>query len=135
MAEDTLTTREKHQLLAVLREMDPKAPTEKRQLPRRSVVIRIRIREIKASKLQKLQWAVLQDVAAKGLGLRTSDRMNKGTRFLARLRFRESGGWLALCEVRNCAKWQDGEFSVGARLLEQIDDPDGDAKPPLDWLL
>lgn len=135
MSDVALTPKEKHQLLAVLRELDRRAPAEKRQLPRRPVVMRIRINAVAMGKVQKSQWAILHDVAASGLGLRMSSAIEKNSHFLARLKFREGGGWLVLCEVRNCTAWEDGEFIVGARLVDRIDDPDGKTRPPLDWIL
>jgi len=131
----TLSAKERHQLLSVLREMDSAAPREKRQTPRRSVVLRVRIRVISALGKTTAHWALLRDVSARGIGLTLPFALSKGARLVAPLKFREGGGWLVLCEVRNCEEWEVGQFTVGARFIDKIDDPDGSAKPPLDWLL
>jgi len=97
----TLSAKERHQLLSVLREMDSAAPREKRQTPRRSVVLRVRIRVISALGKTTAHWALLRDVSARGIGLTLPFALSKGARLVAPLKFREGGGWLVLCEVRN----------------------------------
>ena len=131
----SLSVKEKHQLLSVLRELDSAAPAEKRQLPRKPVVLRIRIRVIASPRKTTSHWAVVRDVAPRGIGLTLPFSLPKGSRLVAPLNFREGGGWLVLCEVRNCSEWDNGQFVVGARFVDKIDDPDGTAKPPMDWLL
>jgi len=130
----TLTADERHQLLAVLRDLDQEAPTEKRKTARRRVDLGIWIRPV-SRKAPGLLKATLVNVAAKGVAVIVGRPMRKGDRFVLPLRFREGGGWLVLCEVRNSSTQGGGAWKVGAGFLERIDDPEGTARPPMDWLL
>ena len=135
MEEIVLTTRERQQLLAVLSELHGKGPVEKRLHERRKVLLPIWIRPVVRGEKPGLIKATLMNVAARGVGLLLKQPLKKGHKFLISLRFREGGGWLVLCEVRNCSRNAAGAFKVGGRFVDRIDDPRGDAKPPLDWLL
>ncbi len=130
----SLTTDERHKLLAVLREMDPKAPAEKRKSVRRKVQLEIWIRPV-SKKSPGLIKSMLVDVSARGVALVAGRVVQKGERFVMPLRFREGGGWLILCEVRNATALPRGRCKIGARIVDRIDDPEGDSKPPLDWLI
>lgn len=135
MGDVSLSAKERHQLLAVLRELDQGAPPEKRQMPRQSALLRIRICVIKGKRKTASLVATVRDVAPRGIGLILRSPLEKKSKIIVPLKFREGGGWLILCEVRNCSDWQNGQFLVGARFLDRIDDPDGKAQPPMDWLL
>ena len=128
-----LTIQEKHQLLAVLREMDGNAPKEKRREPRRNIVMRLWIRPIIHRKCGR-QRAMILNVAPRGVGLVSRQPLAKGQKFVLPLRFEEGGGWLVLCEVRTCVVIVDGH-KIGAKFLDRIEDPKGSAAPPMDWLL
>jgi hypothetical protein len=77
---------------------------------------------------------MLVNVAAQGVGLQVETPLKVGQKFLLQLRFMEGGGWLVLCETRNCSPLRMA-FKVGAKFLDRIDDPDGTSKPPMDWLI
>jgi len=79
--------------------------------------------------------ATVLNVAARGAAVRVKQRLQKGDKLLLPLAFREGGGWLVLCEVRNCTPLDRGFFKVGCVFKEKIDDPTGQARPPLDWIL
>ena len=132
MEEISLTTEERHQLLSVLRELDPKAPEESRRGPRRRVQLNLTIRPLgeRAARMP----ALLVNVATQGVGLQLERPLKQGQKFLLNLRFAEGGGWLVLCEVRNIRSLRLA-YKVGAKFLDRIDDPDGTAKAPLDWLI
>ena len=129
----SLTARERHQLLAVLREMDGNAPKEKRRETRRDIEMRLWIRPISNRKCGR-QRAFIVNVASKGVGLLTQHPLQKGQNFVLPLRFQDGGGWLVLCEVRSCVAGKDGH-KVGARFLDRIEDPKANASPPMDWML
>jgi hypothetical protein len=133
MDSPTLTAEERHQLLAVLRELDQKAPTEQRRHPRRKVHLNLWIRLL-GKKPAERRPALLVNVAAQGVGLHVERPLARGQKFLLQLRFIEGGGWLVLCEARNCRPLRMA-YQVGAKFLDRIDDPDGTAKPPMDWLM
>jgi len=133
MDSPSLTAEERHQLLAVLRELDRKAPTELRRSPRRKVQLNLWIRPLGDKRLGRLP-AILVNVAARGVGLHVDRPMKPGQKFLLNLRFVEGGGWLVLCEVRNCLPLRVA-YKVGAKFLDRIDDPEGTSKPPMDWLM
>jgi hypothetical protein len=133
MDSPTLTSEERHQLLAVLRELDQKAPTEQRRHPRRKVQLNLSIRLLAGKHLNRTP-ALLVNVAAEGVGLRTDMPLKRGQKFLMQLRFDEGGGWLVLCETRSCMPVRRA-YQIGAAFLDRIDDPDGTANPPMDWLM
>ena len=134
MEQVNLTAEERHQLMAVLREMDGVAPAEKRRTPRRKVDFGLWIRPVSKTQAGMLK-AVLVNVAAKGVAIVVGRPLQKGDRFVMPLTFREGGGWLVLCEVRNSTSQGGGAWKIGARFVERIDDPDGTGKPPMDWLM
>ena len=131
--DSNLTAQERHQLLAVLREMDGNAPAEKRREARRNIVMGLWIRPIRHRKCGR-QRATILNVATRGVGLTTLHPLSKGQKFLLPLRFQEGGGWLVLCEVRSCVSSKEGH-KVGAKFLDRIEDPKGNASPPMDWML
>jgi hypothetical protein len=133
MQTPTLTAQERHQLLAVLRELDTGAPAEKRRQPRRKVQLNIGIQTAGKGACGLIS-ATLINVATGGIGLEVSNALPKGQRFAVHLRFREGGGWLALCEVRNCRPVAKG-FRVGAEFLNRIEDPNGTARIPRNWAI
>ena len=133
MDSPTLTAEERHQLILVLRDLDQKAPTEHRRRPRRKVQLNVWIRLLEGKHLKRMP-AVLVNVAAQGVGLHVDRPLPCGQKFLLPLRFIEGGGWLVLCETRNCRPLRQ-TCRLGAKFLDRIDDPDGTARPPLDWLM
>jgi hypothetical protein len=133
MEEPTLTAEERHKLLTVLRDMDPKSPQEKRKHVRRKVQLETSIRLVQ--KRPGVLNVVLVDVSARGVALVMPRQLEAGDRFMLPLRFREGGGWLALCEIRNVTGMSRGRAKVGAKIIDRIDDPAGNSRPPLDWLI
>ena len=137
MSEAILSEEEKHQLVAVLRELDPAAPKEKRTGVRRKVAMYIWIRRLIKGKSRTLIKALLVDVSRKGLALRVETPMATGDKVVAPLEFGEGGGWLVLCEVRNCRRVAGaggGEWKVGLQFVDRIEDVDGNSRIPADWL-
>ncbi len=132
MQDLTLTAEERHQLLSVLRDLDEKAPAEKRGSPRRRVQQNLWIRPL-GRRMPRMP-AILVNVAAQGVGLQVERALPPGEKFLLNLRFVEGGGWLVLCEVRNCRPLRQA-YQVGAKFLDRVEDPEGTGKPPMDWLL
>src|ERR1700743_2623855 len=96
MAEVALTAEEKHQLVAVLREMDPGAPREMRGGVRRKVLMELHIRRLSKGKSQK---GLLVDVAKKGIAVLSPTAMVISDKFVVRLEFGDGGAWLVLCDV------------------------------------
>lgn len=135
-----LSSKERQQLMGVLRELDGTA-TERRRDKRRPVTVKLYVRRVKAASQQKtpdeigLFSAIVVDVAAHGVGLQLRHSLDSGDKIVLPLRFREGGGWLVLCQVRSCTAAGGGNFRVGAKFLERLDDPEGIAKVPVDWLL
>ena len=129
----SLTANERQKLLAVLREMDHHAPEEKRSESRHKVLLDITIRTIAGRRCTRHK-ATLVNVAKRGLGLIVPHQLPKGSRFIVPLRFHDGGGWLVLCEVQSCVEHRTG-YKVGARFQDRIDDPKGNAAPPMDWLI
>jgi hypothetical protein len=78
--------------------------------------------------------AKLINVAAGGIGLEVPNALPKGQRFTVHLRFQEGGGWLVLCEVRNCRPVAKA-FRIGAEFLNRIEDPEGTARIPRNWAM
>jgi len=86
--------------------------------------------------------SIIVNVSVQGVGIILSKALAKSAKFILPLRFSEGGGWLVLCEVRNCVSvlqvipnQYQRQWKVGARFLERIDDPKATAMPPLDWLV
>lgn len=128
-----LTTSERQQLLAVLRDMDPAVPAEKRRRPRRKVSQSLWLRRIARDEKFPIQRATLVNSSPAGVGLLCAHVLPEGERFVIPLRFLEGGGWLVLCEVRNCRRLSDAHFKVGAKFIDKIEDEVGNARPPADW--
>lgn len=133
MDEPALTEDERHKLLTVLRDMDPKAPQEKRKSLRRKVQLETSVRLV--NKRPGAMNVVLVDVSSRGVAVVMPRQLETGDRFMLPLRFREGGGWLVLCEVRNVSGMSRGRAKVGAKIVDRIDDPAGNSRPPLDWLI
>ena len=135
MSEVLLTEEERHQLVAVLRELDPAAPKEKRSGPRRKVLLNIWIRQLVKGKARTLQKGLLVDVSKKGLALLLESPLGVGDKVVVPLEFGEGGGWLTLCEVRNCRREaRSGRWKIGTQFLDRIEDTDGRSRIPGDWL-
>jgi hypothetical protein len=135
METPVLTAEERHQLMSVLRDLDAQAPKEQRRHPRRRVQLNLEI-QLVGKELCGIMSAKLINVAARGIGLELRRPLRIGRRFTVRLRFGEGGGWLVLCEVRNCAALEDGEgFHLGAEFVDRVDDPKGTARAPRKWTL
>ena len=149
MSTSELTAQEKKQLLAALRELSPRDNAERRRNKRRDVRLNLCIRKIKSGKLQAspgkkglravsevdMFTATVINVAAAGVGLMVRKPLDSGDKLLLPLRFRVGGGWLVLCEVRNCQKQESGRYKVGARFVDRIEDPEENARIPMDWIL
>jgi hypothetical protein len=133
MYAQTLTAQEKHQLLSVLRELDRHSLSERRRFLRRVVHIRTTIRtlEFPASAIK----SVIVNVSRQGAALLIPQSLPLYAKFFFPIRFSEGGGWLVLCEGRNCVPQPRHQWRIGARFLDYIDDPRGTEKPPLDWLV
>jgi hypothetical protein len=135
-----LSSKERQQLMDVLGEMNGTA-TERRRDKRRPVTVKLYVRRVKAASHKKITdevglfSAIVVDVAAHGVGLQLRHALEAGDKIVLPLRFREGGGWLVLCQVRSCSPAGEGSFRVGAKFLERLDDPEGIAKVPVDWLL
>jgi hypothetical protein len=132
--EATLSAQERHQLVAVLRQLDPSSPVEQRRAPRRKALVNLWIRRIGKSRSRALARLVLINVSQSGVGILAKSPFERGEKFVMPLRFDEGGGWLVLCEVRNSKALANGHYKVGAKFLERIEDPSGDARIPGDWL-
>lgn len=128
-----LASEERRQLLSVLREFDRQAPPELRRQVRRKVEIHAAIRTI--GQKSTFIKSVLVNVSKDGVALVLPRHLTSGTKFILSLRFSEGGGWLLLCEVRNCVAQPHRQWRIGAYFLEHIDDPHDIKKPPLDWIL
>jgi hypothetical protein len=129
-----LSTSERHQLLSVLRDLDPAGVAENRQKPRRKVALSLWLRRIvKGGKFPVIK-ATLINTSPAGAGLLCPQPVAIGERFVIPLRFAEGGGWLVLCEARNCRSISDTHYKVGARFIDRIDDPSGTSRVPGDWL-
>ncbi len=136
MTQVTLSEEERHQLVAVLRELDPGSPKEKRSGPRRKVLLSLWIRKVARGKATGLQKAVLVDVSRKGLAILTTEALEVGDKVVAPLQFGEGGGWLTLCDVRNCRRLTGvARWKVGLQFIDRIEDTDGKSKIPGDWLV
>jgi hypothetical protein len=133
MQNSTLTAQERHRLLSVLRELDQQAPNEKRRDLRRRVHGKMTIRILGSNSSLRISSVV--NVSSHGVALLLREPLTPKAKFLLPLRFCEGGGWLVLCEVRNCVPQPRHQWRIGARFLDHIEDPRGNAKPPLDWLM
>jgi hypothetical protein len=133
MQNPTLTAQERHRLLSVLRELDQQAPNEKRRDLRRKVRGNMTIRILGSN--TSLRISSIVNVSSHGVALLLQEPLIAKSKFLLPLRFCEGGGWLVLCEVRNCVPQPAHQWRIGARFLDHIEDPRGNAKPPLDWLM
>jgi hypothetical protein len=132
-----LSSAERRQLLAVLRELND-TPVEKRRSPRRKVLLNLWVRKIRGSGQDNqvgLFQAKVVNVSEAGVALVVRRPLAEGDLLAVPLRFREGGGWLVLCEVRNCRRYETGEYRVGTHFRDRIEDPDGDAKVPADWVM
>jgi len=136
-----LNQQERQQLLDVLRDMDATKSTERRRDKRRDVVVNLVVRKVKSGNVRKAAEPVsvfpgtVVNVAARGVGLKLAQALDTGDKIVLPLRFREGGGWLVLCQVRTCSRQSDGSFRIGAKFVERLEDPEGIAKVPVDWLL
>jgi hypothetical protein len=134
-----LNAQERQQLMTVLREMDGGA-VERRRDKRRAVTVNLYVRKVKSAVAGKgddvgLFPAVVINVASRGVAFKVRHAMDPGDKVVLPLRFREGGGWLVVCQVRSCSLISDGNYRVGAKFQERLDDPEGIAKVPVDWLL
>jgi hypothetical protein len=140
MSTAELNAHERKQLLDVLREMDGQG-TERRRDKRRPVAINVYVRKVKSAPGKKdtaevgLYQALVINVAVRGVGLTLRQPLDPGDKIVIPLRFREGGGWLVLCQVRSCATAEGGTYRIGTKFLERLEDPEGIAKVPVDWLL
>jgi len=131
--EALLSAQERHELVCVLRQLDPQSPPEKRRSPRRKALVSLWIRRLIKGQPRSLLKLVLINVSENGVGTLAKTAFAVGDKFVMPLRFDEGGGWLVLCEVRNAKALPNGHYKVGAKFLDRVDDPCGDAKIPADW--
>ena len=136
MVQVELSAEERHKLVAVLRELDPGSPKEKRSGPRRKVLLSLWIRRVVRGKATGVNKVVLVDVSRKGLAVLTSQELEVGDKVVAPLQFGDGGGWLTLCEVRNCRKVAGvAKWKVGLQFVDRIEDTEGKGRIPGDWLM
>ena len=131
--EAVLTAQERHQLVTVLQDLDRSAPQERRRHLRRKTLINLWMQRITQTTGPRFAKIVLVDVSATGVGLLACSTCQIGEQLVLRLPFIEGGGWLVLCEVRNCQRLANGQFKIGCRFLARIEDANGDAKIPSHW--
>ncbi len=129
-----LSLDERHQLLSVLREMDPAGLPENRRKPRRKVSMNLWLRRIAKGATFPIQKVSLINASQAGAGLLCPQPLGTGERFVIPLRFAEGGGWLVLCETRNCRAVSQSHYKVGARFIDRVEDPEGTTRTPADWL-
>jgi hypothetical protein len=132
--EAVLNSKERFELVSVLREMDPTAPREHRRSPRRKTLISLWMQRLGRNNARAITKVMLVNVSEVGVGFLGKAACVAGEKFVLPLPFNEGGGWLVLCEVRNCRKLASGHFKMGAKFLDRIEDKSGDAKIPGDWL-
>jgi hypothetical protein len=134
MAETVLSSNQRQELLNVLQELDPTAPTEKRRSARRKVLKSLWIRNLTNTGARGLRKAVLENVSKRGVGLLVHRAMTKGDKFLLPLDFEDGSGWLVLCEARNCRRLASGQFKVGAGFIDRVERQGEEMQVPADWL-
>lgn len=135
MPDAQLTAQERHELLRVLRDLDPGAPKESRQHPRRKVLMHMELRRIVKNALGPITRVVVMNVSRVGVGFISKTPIAKGQHFVVRFRFAEGGGWLLLCEVRNTAPLANSQTKVGAKFIDRLEDDTGRSSVPADWLV
>ena len=128
-----LTEKERNQLVTVLRELDKTAVRERRRQVRRKTLINLWMQRISKNARPKFTEVVMVNVAAKGVGLLSKVACLVGEKLVLPLPFVEGGGWLVLCEVRNCQKLACGQFKIGCHFVEKIEDENGATKIPDHW--
>ena len=131
--EAILSEQERHELVGVLRELDPTAPRENRNVIRRKTLMSVWMQRLGRNDSRALAKIMLVNVSLNGVGLLSKTPCLKGEKFVLPLRFDEGGGWLVLCEVRNCRKLASGYFKIGGRFIDRMEDDKGVAKIPEDW--
>ena len=131
--EATLTTQERHQLVTVLRELDHTALQERRRHQRRKTLINLWLQRLNPNAKPKFAEIVLINVSPIGVGLLSKIPCQIREKLVLPLPFIEGGGWLVLCEVRNCRKVPNGRFKIGCRFLDKIEDATGSAEIPHHW--
>jgi len=129
-----LTAGERQELVTVLRELDPTAPKERRGSVRRKTLLNLWMQRIGENEGGTISKVVLVNVSVSGVGILTKMPFLRGEKFAIPLPFAEGGGWLVLCEVRNCQRLMSGHYKVGGRFIDRIEDDNGDAKIPGNWL-
>lgn len=133
MATTDLNQKQRSQLLSILRELDPTAPAENRRHSRRKVLKALWIRQFNKTGDGPARKILLENVAKKGVGFLAHKPLEKGDKFLLPLDFEDGTGWTVLCEVRNCRKLSNGQYSVGARFIDQIERNGDTVQVPADW--
>ncbi|MCL2646550.1 MAG: hypothetical protein FWD61_06035 [Phycisphaerales bacterium] len=128
-----LTAKEHQQLVTVLRELDHNAIKERRRLPRRKTLINLWMQRLGKNARPKFSEILLVNVSTNSVGLLSKVACLTGEKLVLPLPFIEGGGWLVLCEVRNCQKLVCGQFKIGCRFIDKIEDENGDAKIPDQW--
>lgn len=129
-----LSARERRQLLSVLRELDPAGLPENRRNNRRKVSSPLWLRRLSGSPRLPIKAALI-NASAHGAGLLLPIALAVGDRFVVPLRFAEGGGWLVLCEVRNCKPLPGKHFQVGVRFVDRITDDQETGQIPADWTI
>lgn len=139
MTQATLSREERHRLLDTLRGLDPTRcglPKEHRRVRRRGVLewMRIHVPPRRNEDRARVLRVLVKDVAAGGVGLYTRRVFAKNDRFVFPVHFMEGGGKLYLCEVVFCQRCSPRHFAVGAKFIASMEDPDGSAVVPTQWL-
>ena len=134
MSTVVLTPEQTHTLRAVLQEMDPAAPAEQRLWPRHKVALDMWIRTISPRGRTGVFKVMAMNLSKRGVGLLSRRLLSMGEKFALPLRFDDGGGKLVLCQVRNARRLSNGHCKVGATFVTWIDDNEGNAKIPDDWV-
>jgi hypothetical protein len=139
MVQAELTREERSELLQVLGTLDPTRralPPEHRRARRRGVLewMPIYLLPTAAEDRKRVVRVLVKDVAAGGMGMYARRPLEMGTRFAFPVRFQEGGGALYLCVVTFSRKSSPRHFAIGAKFIESVDDPAGDAGVPSEWL-
>jgi hypothetical protein len=134
MAPELLTADERHALVTVLQELDPSAPREKRQNLRRKVLVQTEVRVLVKGGTRAAEKLAITNVSKNGAAVLRDQPLAVGDKFCLHLEFGEGGGWLVLCEVRNCRMLASGVYKIGGRFVDRVEDPKGKGGIPGDWV-
>lgn len=103
-----LSTQERHELVSVLRQLDPHAPSEQRHAPRRKALVNLWIRRIGKKTTKAVARLVLVNVSQNGVGFLAKSEFAAGEKFVMPLRFDEGGrvvGFVRSSECQRACEW------------------------------